>query len=216
MDIANKIAEIKKEIGSATLVAVSKTQPVELLMQAYKAGQRDFGENKIQEMVLKQQQMPDDVRWHMIGHVQTNKVRQMASFVHLIHGVDSEKLLAGINSQSQKHDRIIDCLLQFIIASEDSKFGLNEDELSEIISNLDAGRYPSVRVRGLMGMATFTDDRDQIQREFTHLRTLYDRYASVRDFDTLSMGMSGDFDIAVKCGSTMVRVGSRIFGARNY
>ena len=216
MDIANKIAEIKKEIGSATLVAVSKTQPVELLMQAYKAGQRDFGENKIQEMVLKQQQMPDDVRWHMIGHVQTNKVRQMASFVHLIHGVDSEKLLAGINSQSQKHDRIIDCLLQVHIASEDSKFGLNEDELSEIISNLEAGRYSSVRVRGLMGMATFTDDRNQIQREFTHLRTLYDRYASVRDFDTLSMGMSGDFDIAVKCGSTMVRVGSRIFGARNY
>ena len=216
MVIANNIAEIKKEIGSATLVAVSKTQPVELLMQAYKAGQRDFGENKIQEMVLKQQQMPDDVRWHMIGHVQTNKVRQMASFVHLIHGVDSEKLLAGINSQSQKHDRIIDCLLQVHIASEDSKFGLNEDELSEIISNLEAGRYSSVRVRGLMGMATFTDDRNQIQREFTHLRTLYDRYASVRDFDTLSMGMSGDFDIAVKCGSTMVRVGSRIFGARNY
>ncbi len=217
MDIASNIADVTKEIGPAvTLVAVSKTQPIESLKQAYRAGQRDFGENKVQELLSKQSEMPDDVRWHMIGHLQTNKVRQIAPFVHLIHGVDSEKLLSEINHQGEKIPRVIPCLFQLHIATEKSKFGLDEQGLNELLHKISAGAFPFVRIRGLMGMASFLDDQTQVQLEFQYLKKLYDRFAGPFDFDVLSMGMSGDFNLAVQCGSTMVRVGSRIFGNRNY
>ncbi len=215
MDIGQNIAKIRKALPEhVTLVAVSKTQPIEAVLQAYEAGQRDFGENRIQEMADKHDKLPNDIRWHMIGHVQTNKVRQMAGFVHLVHGVDSEKLLEEIDRQAKKHGRTIDCLLQVFIASEETKFGLDAGELENLLSALDD--YPSVRIRGLMGMASLTDDDAQIKAEFSALKKLYDHYAQTHGFDTLSMGMSGDYGIAVNCGSTMVRVGSRIFGTRNY
>ncbi len=212
-NIENLRASLPEDV---TLVAVSKTQPTEAILEAYNAGQRDFGENKIQEMLAKQAELPKDIRWHMIGHVQTNKVKLMAGFVHLVHGVDSERLLAEIDRQADQAGRTIDCLLQVFIASEVTKFGLDEGELSELLKNVANDRYPSVRVRGLMGMASFTQDGNQVQREFGYLKSLFDRHAAKHGLDTLSMGMSGDFQIAVRCGSTMVRVGSRIFGARNY
>ncbi len=204
-----------------TLVAVSKTKPVSDLMEAYEAGQRIFGENKIQEMTEKWETMPKDILWHMIGHVQTNKVKYMAPYVNLIHGVDSLKLLQEINKQAQKNNRIIDCLLQVYIAEEESKFGLDEKEVNEILEYVqnDKNKMNHIRIVGLMGMATFTNNPAQVAKEFSRLKTIFDSYSNLNtkncQLNTLSMGMSGDYALAIKCGSTMVRIGSSIFGNRN-
>ncbi len=211
-------------------MAVSKTKPISDIMEAYEAGQRIFGENKIQEMTEKYEQMPKDIEWHMIGHVQTNKVKYMAPFVSLIHGVDSLKLLKEIDKQAAKNNRVIPCLLQMHIAEEETKFGLDETELNDILNlllNAAKSNNPSfknIKVVGLMGMATFTENQNQIQKEFQHLKTLFDttkkHFGSVTcdtiDLNILSMGMSGDYELAISCGSTMVRIGSSIFGNRNY
>ncbi len=221
MSIAQNLLKIKSTLPSTvTLVAVSKTKPISDLMEAYDAGQRIFGENKIQEMAEKWEAMPKDIQWHMIGHVQTNKVKFMAPFVSLIHGVDSLKLLEEINKQAQKNNRIIDCLLQIYIAEEESKFGLDEEELAGIIRFITQNNeiYKNIRIVGLMGMATFTDNQEQIKKEFTHLKTIFDSYQNLKSeicyLKSLSMGMSGDYQLAIECGSTMVRIGSSIFGGR--
>lgn len=220
MPIKDNLLSIKASLPPhVTLVAVSKTKPVSDLMEAYEAGQRVFGENKIQEMADKREQMPDDVQWHMIGHVQTNKVKYMASFVSLVHGVDSLKLLKEINKQAAKNDRIIYCLLQMHIAEEETKFGMNEQELNELLQSDEFKAMANIKVTGLMGMATFTEDKEQIKKEFTHLKSIFERLAGqpqTLNFkpETLSMGMSGDYLIAIDCGSTMVRIGSSIFGER--
>lgn len=205
--------DLPKEIS---LVAVSKTKTNEEIMEAYKAGQRIFGENKIQEMVLKWSELPKDIEWHMIGHVQTNKVKYMGEFVSLIHGVDSLKLLKEINKQAIKHNRKINCLLQMHIAQEQTKFGLNETELFEIIGAEEFENLKNVNVKGLMGMATFTDNEEQILKEFSYLNSIYSKLKNRKpDVNVLSMGMSGDYKIAIQLGSTMVRIGSSIFGIRN-
>ena len=216
MPIAQNLIALTKSLPkNVTLVAVSKTKPVEDLMEAYRAGHRVFGENKVQEMVQKWEQMPQDINWHMIGHLQRNKVKYIAPFVDLIHGVDSERLLQEIDKQAAKHQRIIPCLLQIHIAQESTKFGLSETELDALITK--AINYPNVQLRGLMGMASFTEDTAQIQKEFAVLKNIFDRVQSqLTGFDVLSMGMSGDYTLAIEQGSTMIRVGSKIFGARNY
>lgn len=195
-----------------TLVAVSKTKPIEALIEAYDAGQLDFGENKVQDMCMKAEALPKNIRWHMIGHLQRNKVKYIAPFVGLIHSVDSLRLLQEINKQAAKNNRIIDCLLQISIADESTKFGINYDEAILIIENK---KLPNVSIKGLMGMASFTENRSQIQDEFDKLHTFYQKYRSKEGWDTLSMGMSGDYQLAIDSGSNMIRVGSRIFGARN-
>ena len=217
MSIANNVLQIKSTIPyQVLLVAVSKTKPVSDLMEGYEAGQRIFGENKIQEMAEKWEQMPKDIQWHMIGHVQTNKVKFMAQFVNLIHGVDSFKLLQEINKQALKHNRIIDCLLQVHIAEEETKVGLDEKELAYLISSTEIQELKNIRIVGLMGMATFTDNKDQVKKEFTHLKSIFDQVAIQNSqIVILSMGMSGDYQLAIECGSTMVRIGSSIFGERN-
>lgn len=218
MSIAEEIKKLHQALPpEVTLVAVSKTKPSSDLLEAYEAGQRVFGENKIQEMTAKHEALPKDIQWHMIGHVQSNKVKYMAPYVALIHGVDREKLLKEINKQAAKHHRVIDCLLQIHIAQETSKFGLNEEELFQIVQNQPETTYPNVRLVGLMGMATFTEDQAQVQREFAYLKSLYDKAKKhTNTFKTLSMGMSGDYPLAIAEGSNMIRVGSKIFGARNY
>ena len=212
---------IKKYQGSlpknTTLVAVSKTKPVSSLLQAYDAGQRVFGENKIQEMASKWEEMPKDIQWHMIGHVQTNKVKYMAPFVDLIHTVDSLKLLREINKQAAKHDRIINCLLQIKIAEEEHKFGLDHQDASLLLAKDIQATLPHVSIVGLMGMASFTDNKTQIETEFKKLSTLHKEFIKQHpQLTVLSMGMSGDYTLALDHGSTMVRIGSSIFGARNY
>ena len=219
MSIAQQILKIKSTLPSTvSLVAVSKTKPITDLMEAYDAGQRIFGENKIQEMAEKWEAMPKDIQWHMIGHVQTNKVKFMAPFVSLIHGVDSLKLLEEINKQAKKNNRIIDCLLQNHIAEEESKFGLNEVELNEIFTSATFQEMKNIRIVGLMGMATFTDNQEQIKKEFTHLKSIFDNLQPLNtkncQLNTISIGMSGDYQLAIECGSTMVRIGSSIFGKR--
>lgn len=225
MSIASNLNTIKASLPEyVTLVAVSKTKPVPDLMQAYEAGQRIFGENKIQEMADKYEQMPKDIQWHMIGHVQTNKVKFMAPFVTLIHGVDSLKLLQEINKQALKNNRVIDCLLQIYIAEEESKFGLDENELKELLSSSEFKEMKNIRIIGLMGMATFTQNQNQIKKEFLHLKSIFDSIQQQKDalqsastmdnFSAISMGMSGDYQLAIECGSTMVRIGSSIFGGR--
>jgi pyridoxal phosphate enzyme (YggS family) len=219
MSIQDNLLQIKQSLpASVTLVAVSKTKPVADLMQAYEAGQRIFGENKIQEMVEKYEQMPKDIAWHMIGHVQTNKVKFMVPFVSLIHGVDSLKLLEEINKQALKNKRIIDCLLQIHIAEEETKFGLNETELIELLQSDTFKNLHNIKVIGLMGMATFTENQSQIRKEFQHLKTIFDNNQQPTtnncQLTTLSMGMSGDYQLAIECGSNMVRIGSSIFGGR--
>lgn len=218
MSIATNLEKIKKTLPEqVTLVAVSKTKPVPNLMEAYHAGQRIFGENKIQEMVQKYEEMPKDIDWHMIGHVQRNKVKYMASFVSLIHGVDSFKLLQEINKQAQKHDRVIDCLLQVHIAEEETKFGLSQNELNELLLSEEYSALKNIKVIGLMGMATNTQDKLQVEKEFKGLKSTFDNLNQAGyNFTVLSMGMSGDYPLAVASGSTMVRVGSSIFGHRNY
>ena len=218
MSISNNLTKIKASLPShVTLVAVSKTKPVADLMEAYEAGQRIFGENKIQEMTEKWEVMPKDIQWHMIGHVQTNKVKFMAEYVSLIHGVDSLKLLQEINKQAKKHDRVIDVLLQIYIAEEESKFGLDENELNELLQQVqnDKSSFENINIVGLMGMATFTENQNQIEKEFKHLKTIFNKLNTENcELNTLSMGMSGDYQQAISCGSTMVRIGSSIFGNR--
>ena len=222
MSIQNNLRSIQAALPEkVTLVAVSKTKPVSDLMEAYEAGQRIFGENKIQEMTDKWEAMPKDIQWQMIGHVQTNKVKYMAPYVSLIHGVDSLKLLQEINKQAAKNNRVIDCLLQVYIAEEESKFGLDEEELSEVLKQVqyDKNELNHIRIVGLMGMATFTDNQTQVEKEFSRLKTIFDQYSNLNtkncQLNTLSMGMSGDYQLAIECGSTMVRIGSSIFGNRN-
>jgi pyridoxal phosphate enzyme (YggS family) len=229
MSIATNLQNIKSSLPEhVTLVAVSKTKPISDLMEAYDAGQRIFGENKIQEMVDKWEQMPKDIEWHMIGHVQTNKVKFMAPFVSLIHGVDSLKLLEEINKQALKNNRTIDCLLQIYIAEEESKFGLDEEELTALLASPAFKEMKNIRIVGLMGMATFTENQNQIKKEFMHLKSIFDNHKNLKsdpslkgeqakqicNLKSLSMGMSGDYQLAIACGSTMVRIGSRIFGNR--
>ncbi|MGQ7944499.1 YggS family pyridoxal phosphate-dependent enzyme [Flavobacterium sp. WC2509] len=219
MSIQENLLHIKSSLPKhVTLVAVSKTKPIPDLMEAYNAGQRIFGENKIQEMADKWEQMPKDIEWHMIGHVQTNKVKFMAPFVNLIHGVDSLKLLEEINKQALKNNRIIDCLLQIYIAEEESKFGLDEEELSALLASSIFKEMKNIRIVGLMGMATFTDNQNQIKKEFSHLKSIFDSKQNLKseicNLKSLSMGMSGDYQLAIACGSTMVRIGSSIFGGR--
>lgn len=220
MSIQENLNQIKSELPPhVTLVAVSKTKPVSAIMEAYNAGQRVFGENKIQEMVEKYERMPKDIEWHMIGHVQRNKVKYMAPFVHLIHGVDNIKLLKEINKEAKKNHRVINCLLQIKIASEDSKFGMAPDEASEIIQSKSFSELKNINVIGFMGMATFTEDQNQIEQEFRVLKTTFDNLKTLETFNfkptTISMGMSGDYKLAIACGSTMIRVGSSIFGNRS-
>lgn len=198
-----------------TLVAVSKTKPVSDILEVYNAGQLDFGENRVQEMTEKYNELPKDIRWHLIGHLQKNKVKYMASFVHLIHSVDSEDLLKEIDKQAKKNKRIIDCLLQIRIAQEDTKFGMEKEE-AQLILNDCKTNYKNVRICGLMGMASFTDDENQVRAEFRQLKDYFDYFKSYYSaLKILSMGMSGDYKIAMEEGSNMVRIGSSIFGVRN-
>ncbi|WP_057936611.1 YggS family pyridoxal phosphate-dependent enzyme [Algoriphagus resistens] len=222
MDIKANLLAVKKTFinEDCLLVAVSKTKPLSDLMDAYQAGIRDFGENKVQELQSKQAQMPDDVKWHMIGHLQSNKVKYIASFVHLIHGVDSFKLLKEINKQGKKINRIIPVLLQIHIAEEETKFGFDKNELNEMLSNPDFLNLTHVNVQGLMGMATFTEDIDQVRKEFRNLKSLFEELKALQlpafvQLDDISMGMSGDYLIAQEEGSTIVRIGSAIFGGRS-
>lgn len=206
---------------NSKLIAVSKTHPVGKIKEAYDAGQRDFGENKVQELTEKQPEMPEDTRWHLIGHLQRNKVKYIAPFIHLIHSVDSEKLVKEIEKQGAKAERVINCLLQVHIADEESKFGLSEDDLYALVQSDTLRNASHVRVKGLMGMATFTDDKEQVRQEFKKLKSIFDEMKTMDLpqnvlLEELSMGMSGDYDIALEEGSTMVRVGSAIFGERNY
>jgi pyridoxal phosphate enzyme (YggS family) len=201
------------------LIAVSKTKPNEDIVELYELGQRDFGENYVQELVDKAASLAGDIRWHFIGHLQTNKVKYIAPFVHLIHGVDSEKLLIEINKQGQKNNRVIPCLLQVHIATEETKFGFDAGSLLELIQSGRLLNYPNVKIKGLMGMASFSEDQTLLSKEFTELNTLFQKskeLLSPNDFDTLSMGMSSDYELAIEKGSTMVRIGSLLFGARNY
>ncbi|WP_431157953.1 YggS family pyridoxal phosphate-dependent enzyme [Winogradskyella poriferorum] len=218
MSISNNLKQIKSSLPEdVTLVAVSKTKPVDDLMEAYNSGQRIFGENKIQEMAEKHQVMPKDIKWHMIGHVQRNKVKYMAPFVSMIHALDSIKLMEEINKQAMKHNRVIDCLLQIKIAKEDSKFGMSKSDALTLLNSKSYSECSHVNIVGLMGMATFTDNQTQLKSEFEYLKTCYDEFKTTNPiFNTLSMGMSGDYKLAIDCGSNMVRVGSSIFGARNY
>ena len=223
MDIKNNIAEISNTLqeSKARLVAVSKTKPNGLILEAYNSGQRIFGENKIQEMTDKSEALPKDIEWHMIGHVQRNKVKYMAPFVSLIHSVDSWKLLKEINKQAAKNERIIDCLLQMHIAEEETKFGLSKEELLEILASPELPALKNIKIIGLMGMATFTENKEQVRKEFKSLASIFSEVKSKFqadniDWEELSMGMSGDYDIAIEEGSTLVRVGSSIFGSRNY
>ena len=217
MSIRENLQHVKATLPEhVTLVAVSKTKPVSDLMEAYNASQRIFGENKIQEMAEKHEEMPKDIQWHMIGHVQTNKVKYMAQFVNLIHGVDSLKLLKEINKQAKKHHRVIDCLLQIKIAEEDSKFGISTKEASTLLQSVEFSELKNVTIVGVMGMATFTDNMEQIKNEFKYLKSSFESLIILNgELKIISMGMSGDYQLAIDCGSTMIRVGSSIFGARN-
>ncbi|WP_397298820.1 YggS family pyridoxal phosphate-dependent enzyme [Nonlabens ulvanivorans] len=221
MSIKDHLLRFRESIEpKATLVAVSKTKPISDLQEAYDAGQRHFGENKIQEMTEKWETLPKDIHWHMIGHTQRNKVKYMAPYVHLIHSVDSPRLLKEINKQAEKNERVIDCLLQIHIAEEETKFGFDQNELLELLSSDAFAGYKNVRITGLMGMATFTDNKEQVRKEFKSLKTLLDHIndnhliSDSHDLKTLSMGMTGDYKIAIEEGSTMVRIGSAIFGSR--
>ena len=218
MSIASNLQNIKSQLPEqVTLVAVSKTKPIPEIMEAYTAGQHVFGENKIQEMVEKHDQMPKDIQWHMIGHLQRNKVKYMAHFVDLIHGVDSFKTLKEINKQALKNNRVINCLLQVKIAQEETKFGLEEIELQEIFNSNEFQELKNINITGLMGMASFTNDMDQVKQEFGSLKTIFEKLKTQNsELKTLSMGMSGDYKMAIDQGSTMIRVGSAIFGHRNY
>jgi pyridoxal phosphate enzyme (YggS family) len=222
MGIADNIVSIRNTIPqNVKIIAVSKTRPVPDLLTAYNAGHRAFGENKVQELIQKQPLMPGDVEWHMIGHLQSNKIKYIVSWIHLIHSVDSLKLLVEINREASKINRIVDCLLQIHIASEESKFGLSFEKASALLNSDEFKRASHIRIRGLMGMATFTDDEIRVRKEFDQLVSYF---TMIREkwfhedalFSELSMGMSGDYKLAIEAGSTMVRIGTSIFGERNY
>lgn len=212
MSVKDNILHLQKHLAdNIHLVAVSKTKPNELIIEAYGAGQRIFGENKVQELVEKEESLPKDIEWHMIGHLQTNKVKYIAPFVSLIHAVDSKKLIKEINKRAEQNNRVIACLLQVHIAQEESKFGLDNNGIIEILKT----DFPNVSIVGLMGMATFTDNKNQIREEFKYLKDIFDELKeSQPNFSILSMGMSGDYSIAIEEGSNMVRIGSSIFGER--
>ncbi len=220
MDVKNNIEKFTQTLpAGCRLIAVSKTQPVEKIQEAYAAGQRIFGENKAQELTSKYEVLPKDIEWHMIGHLQSNKVKYIIPFVKLIHAVDSLKLLAEINKQAQKVNRVVNCLLQIYIAAEDTKFGLSESELFEMLQSDQFKFLKNINVIGLMGMATLTADQDQIRKEFKSLKALFDKIKSMNlpsvEMKELSMGMSGDYKIAMEEGSTLIRIGTAIFGVRN-
>lgn len=222
MEIQKNLKEVEAMLPDGVkLIAVSKTKPVEAVLEAYNAGCRLFGENKVQELCEKQEVLPKDIQWHLIGHLQTNKVKYIAPFVSLIHSVDSEKLLEAIDKEGAKNNRIIDCLLQFHIAKEETKFGFSKEEAMNLLKSSAYQAMKHVRVCGVMGMATFTDDQDEVKREFRSLHVVFEElkvslFAGHPEFKEVSMGMSGDFMLAVGEGSTMVRVGTRIFGERDY
>ena len=223
MNIGENIRKFENIIqnASCTLIAVSKTKPVEDIREAYEAGLRDFGENKVQEMTEKWEQLPQDIRWHMIGHLQRNKVKYIAPFVHLIHSIDSWRLLKEVNKQGAKAERTIPCLLQMHIAREETKFGLSQEELLEVLDSPELAEMKNIQIRGLMGMATNTDNMERVREEFRYLRELFEKIR--KDYNLhnvamqeLSMGMSSDYSIALEEGSSMIRVGSALFGSRNY
>ena len=213
--IQKNLKKIKKEVGDNVLVvAVSKTKSIDCIKKAYETGHRDFGENKIQEMTSKFNDLPKDINWHMIGHIQTNKVKYLAPYVSLIHSLDSLKLAKEINKQAIKNNRIIECLIQYRISNEETKFGLNENEVMDIIKLQD--NFSGLRITGLMGMASFVDDQNVIDKEFKKLKTLFDRIKlSNKNFKIISMGMTLDYNLAIKNGSNMIRIGSKIFGERD-
>jgi len=216
MSISENLNLIKSELGEdVSLVAVSKTKPNELILEAYKAGQRIFGENKAQEMQSKAEALPKDIEWHFIGHLQRNKVKYIVPHVSLIHSVDSMRLLQEINKRAASNGRVINVLLQVYIAKEESKFGLDEEELNDLLNSDELKASQNIKVLGLMAMATNTDDKETVRREFNYLKNLYEQLKDQHQLQILSMGMSNDYEIAVECGSNMVRIGSRIFGARN-
>lgn len=220
MSVADSIIKFKHNLPSTVrLIAVSKTKPVEILLDAYNAGQRIFGENKVQELVSKHEQLPKDIEWHLIGHLQTNKVKYVAPFVSMIHSVDSLKLLREINKQAEKSNRIISCLLQFHIAVEETKFGLNISEANELLQSEEFKQMKNVSITGIMGMATFTENIEQVRKEFKRLKTIFDGlkkdyFQTNTSFKEISMGMSGDYQIAIEEGATLIRVGSLLFGER--
>ncbi len=221
MTIKNNIIEFQNKLKglSCKLIAVSKTKPVGTIMEAYDAGLRVFGENKAQELAIKQKSLPDDIQWHMIGHLQRNKVKLIAPFVHLIHAVDSSRLLREINKHGEKNKRTINCLLQVHIATEEAKFGFNENELLDLINDSELATFNSIKIQGLMGMATFTNNMDEIRIEFRKLKNLLDRIKTMNlpqnvNMQELSMGMTNDYAVAIEEGSTMIRVGTAIFGER--
>ena len=221
MTIKNNIIEFQNKLKSPSckLIAVSKTKPVQTIREAYDAGLRIFGENKAQELAIKQKSLPDDIQWHMIGHLQRNKVKLIAPFVHLIHAVDSSHLLREINKHGEKNKRTINCLLQVHIATEEAKFGFNENELLDLIKDSEIGTFNYIKIQGLMGMATFTNNMDQIRIEFRKLRNLFDRIKTMNlsqnvNMQELSMGMTNDYAVAIEEGSTMIRIGTAIFGER--
>ena|SRR5699024_10860460 len=216
MNIASNIQKIKNSLPeNVTLIAISKTKSKEEIMGAYHAGQRIFGENRVQELEIKQQQLPKNIEWHMVGHLQRNKVKYIAPFVSMIHAVDTIRLLKEINRQAKSNHRVIDCLLQMKIAEEDTKFGMTAKEIIEIMQSEELKEFKNIRIRGLMAMATFTEDTNQINREFETINKLYQKLKTTYDWDVLSIGMSGDYSLAIKNGSNMVRIGSSIFGERN-
>ncbi|MDO3423485.1 YggS family pyridoxal phosphate-dependent enzyme [Chryseobacterium sp. APV1] len=217
MSIQENYNHIKSQLPSdVQLVAVSKTHPVSAIQEVYNLGQRVFGENKVQEVAEKYPLLPKDIQWHLIGHLQTNKVKYIAEFVDTIQSVDSEKLIREINKEAAKHNRTIKVLLQVKIAEEESKFGLDINEAKDLFEQYLSGEFQNIEITGLMGMATFTDDKDQVKKEFLNLKSLFDELNQLKNLETLSMGMSDDFPIAIECGANSVRVGSAIFGRRDY
>lgn len=222
MGVAENLRSFLKNIPDGVqLVAVSKTKPEETIMEAYQTGQRVFGENKIQDLVAKQTNLPNDIEWHFIGHVQTNKVKYIASFISLFHAIDSLKLLKEINKQAAKHERKIPCLLQFHIAEEETKFGLSMEEAELILTSEEYATFKNIKLIGVMGMATYTDNFEQVRSEFKQLKEYFDflsqsYFAGDESFKEISMGMSGDYQLAIEEGSTMIRIGSTLFGERNY
>ena len=217
MSIQENYHKIKAQIPeNVELVAVSKFHPIEKIKEVYDCGQKVFGENKVQELLTKVNELPADIQWHLIGHLQTNKVKYIAPFIDTIQSVDSEKLLLEINKEAAKNNRIIKVLLQIKIAEEETKYGLEISEAKEIFSNYLEHQYPNIEILGLMGMATFTDNKNQVKSEFLVLKSLFDELSTFKKLETLSMGMSDDFALAIECGSTSVRIGSAIFGVRNY
>lgn len=222
MDIVKNIESIKAIIPEhVKLIAVSKTKPEEMVLKAYRAGHKTFGENKVQELVRKYETLPKDIEWHLIGHLQTNKVKYVVSFVSLIHSVDSFKLLKTINKEAERVGKIVDCLFQLKIAKEESKFGMAVEQAKQILESVEYKTFRNIRLTGLMGMATFTEDEEIIRSEFQFLHSCFDEikntyFNGVNYFNEISMGMSDDYEIAINEGSTMIRVGSKIFGARNY